>query len=308
MQDRNLFEDYLKRKNWHNAKEWIVKELNFLEGRVVFSRTILHVCGFLLSVVLAFYTWLAYTPMASEKEMKAFPLLGLSNKLYDYLCGVAPGGEATVFFSLPLIPVVLGLLTGLILCRMKSKKYSVTPSGTQHGAAKALEDHIETLKKTWEKFFSPGLPLAYTLLGTFLSGGIMLFSSTAGGLNPFGYIIVVVVIFFIHLIAHMLCLALFSRIFKGERFREYPIYDWKEILCDAIDEYESKNGTKKPSTYEPVYHNLEQSEYYKAKYDEYYAMYMGQPRTTETEDERIRRIAREVSEELTGDGSYGDCY
>ncbi len=311
MQDQYEMKNHLKKKSWAKANEWIAQERSLMDSLVTYSRIVTHVCYVPMSMVLAFYSWLIFFPVASEKELAAFPIAGAATAFYDGLCQIAPGGELVVFFGFPLFPLLLGALAGLLFRRRKHKEPVQQPyrlTGIQ--AAKDIQEKIKALKKAQDRYFSYTLCFPYGLITGLFTGGILMVSAVTGGLNPFGYILWAVGFDIFYFIALALCNLLFVRLFKDKSIQDYPASDWNSIVEDAIDHYESGGRKKKADTYVPANRSIQESEYYKRKYDEYYAMYMGQTPPTETEEERIKRIVRETETDMLGSdhSGYGDCY
>lgn len=87
---------------------------------------------------------------------------------------------------------------------------------------------------------------------------------------------------------------------KWETFKDEVDRYWLSV--DADERKRRKEASKK--SYDGwKYKKLEETAYYKSKFNEYYAQYMGQP--YETEEDRAKRIVREVEEDLSG-GGWGD--
>lgn len=84
------------------------------------------------------------------------------------------------------------------------------------------------------------------------------------------------------------------------------LIDKVEFFWVSIDAEERKRREEEASR-KPYdgwkYRNLEKSLYYKEKFNEYYAQYTGQP--YETDDDRAKRLVREVEEDMSG-GGWGD--
>ncbi len=309
MQDTSQMSNYLSKKQWGKANQWLRQERSYLDSRVTYSRIVAHTCFIPMSAVLVFYSWLFYFQAASEKELEAFPIAGVATAFYEGLSQITPGGEPVVFFAVLLLPLVLGLLAGLIFRRLKSKPGSEQPYGlTAIQAAEDMRTKVRELEKLQKKYFSENFPFYYALFAGFFTGGIMIFSSVPGGLNPFKYLLFGLGFDLLYCLLLGLCHALLARLFKNENLPSYPISDWCSILEDAIDACETKNSKKQAVQHDPSYSNLGQSEYYKRKRSEYYAMYTGQAPAQETDEEKIKRLYEEIMDDTTGSGDFGDCY
>lgn len=108
---------------------------------------------------------------------------------------------------------------------------------------------------------------------------------------------------------------LYTRLYLLLTFFIKPFYDsrkeWETFKKEAenywvsIDKHENIKRTKeKKESYDGwKYKRLEKTLYYKDKFDEHYAKYMGQP--YETDAEKAERQVKEIEEELSG-GGWGD--
>lgn len=300
MQDRKTFETYLKNKNWDKADEWLQTELCFMRSKLSRNRIVCHSFGVLMSIVLAFFTWVVLFPSADEKELIAFPLATVCHNLFNMLCETVPGGKAVVIIGLLLIPFLVSLILAIVSLIFKSRKYINSNKGnTKNTGAREIEEKLTLLSNVYNKYDDNGLKiLLYFLFTGVLTGGIMVISSAPGGLNPFEYIFVGLVCDVVYFLVFMGCAFVFSWFREIGGAKRYPTYDWKKIVEAAIGE-----GKPKTDAYIPVSSGVENTVYYQRKFDEYYAQYMGLD--YETEEERAKRIVREVEEDLSGRG-YGD--
>ena len=140
--------------------------------------------------------------------------------------------------------------------------------------------------------------LLYFLFAGLLSGGIMVLTSVYGGLNPFEYLFVGIILDVAYFVVFFGASFVFSSFRDKWGVAYNHIYDWRrevEAIIDKDKKKQSRTGyTPDPGTDNP---------YYEQKRNEYYAKYMGLE--YETEEEKAKRIALEIEEELTGEG-YGD--
>lgn len=92
----------------------------------------------------------------------------------------------------------------------------------------------------------------------------------------------------------------FDRIKEWEKFKDETERYWLSIDPDE----KAKRSKSTSESYDGwKYRNLENTQYYKEKFNEYYAQYMGQP--YETDEDRAKRLVREVEDDLSG-GGWGD--
>lgn len=92
----------------------------------------------------------------------------------------------------------------------------------------------------------------------------------------------------------------FDRRKEWEKFKNETERYWFSIDPDE----KKKRDESSPKSYDGwKYKNLENTQYYKDKFNEYYAQYMGLP--YETDEDKAKRQVREIEDELSG-GGWGD--
>lgn len=119
----------------------------------------------------------------------------------------------------------------------------------------------------------------------------------------------------ISLLEAALLYVLYGRLHFLLTFFMKPYYDcrkeqknFQKTLEQYLQSFERRAKKEQESSKEESYdgwkyRRLEETEYYKSKFNEYYAKYMGQP--YESDEDRAKRIVREVEEDLSG-GGWGD--
>jgi len=140
----------------------------------------------------------------------------------------------------------------------------------------------------------------------------MLFSATLpDDVESWAYIVLAVII----IVEAILVYFCYSRLYFLLTVFIKPYYDRRkewEKLKDETERYwlsidpdeQKKRDESSPKSYDGwKYRNLENTLYYKEKFNEYYAQYMGQP--YETDADRAKRQVREIEDELSG-GGWGD--
>ena len=295
MQNRNEFEDYLKKHQWKNANEWLFAEIRFLRCKLTLQRIVQNTFGVLMSVVLAFFTWVVLFPSADEKELKAFPMTTWCHNLYTWLCSALPGGKIAVIAGLLIAPFLVALVLAIAFCwiRPSRRKESGEIANVQRVSKK-----IETLKWLYYKYDSNLTITLYTILAGLLTGGVMVVLSAPGGMNPFEYIFVGLICSVVHFAVMFGCAWIFYFFRDRLGVAWYPVGDWTDI----VDKVTVGRKTASSTHFSPS-SGIESTDYYKEKYEEAYAIYTGQP--YETPEERAKRIAKEIEDDLTGKG-YGD--
>jgi hypothetical protein len=118
----------------------------------------------------------------------------------------------------------------------------------------------------------------------------MVLSSAPCGLNPFEYIFVGLICSAVHFAIFFGSTWLFAAFRERLGVQWYPCGDWENSVTEAIE------GKKKQSgSYTPYRSGIEDTDYYKEKYNEAYATYMGQP--YETPEQYAKRVAQEIEDE-----------
>ena len=294
MQSRFLLEGYLKTANWLEANEWLQEECCLLHAKLKRKRIVYNIFGILMALVTAFFNWVILFGMGDEEELIAFPLTTLCHNLFLLLCEKIPGGKAVVIIGLLLLPFVVALVLWLLLLGVKSRKYREREHSDS--AADVLQK-LDVLAKLDDKYtMAEGNVLAYFVLAVVLTGVVMVITSVPAGFNPFEYLIVGAICGVAHFLIFAGCSLVFSWLADIKKVPSYPTYDWRKYPDNVI---------VKPAKSEPYcsYSRLGESEYYKSKFDEYYAQYTGTP--YETDAEWAARIVRSTEEDLSGKG-YGD--
>ena len=295
MQDQTLLATYLKKQNWNAANEWMQKECRLLHGKALRQRIAVHAFGVPASVVMAFFTWVVLYPSADPKELEAFPLATLCNDLFQTLSSSVPGGAITVVAASILLPFVVCGLMMAVFCGLKSNKYTELRTG----GVKVVSDNLDQLTNVYWQYADASMALMwYTLLAGALTGGVMVFSSAIGGLNPFEYLFVGLICAAVYFGILFVCAWLWSRLVSRFGVKFSPTYELRDILRPHL---ESGSSDSYSSSYSGN-SGVESTDYYREKVDEYYARYMGIP--YETPEERAKRIAAEIDDDLTG--NYGD--
>lgn len=300
MQDRKLFESYLIRHSWGQADAWLEAELCFMRSKFTRQRIVYHTFGVLMSLVLAFFTWVVLFPSADEKELKAFPLATVCHNLFTMLCETVPGGKPVVIIGLLLIPFLVSAILAAVFFVIKPKKY--VEGDKKRATPEEVEKKISQLGSVYYKYSQPYVILLYFLIAGVFSGGVMVLSSVPGGLNPFEYIFVGIICDVVYFLAFAGCAWLFNWFYDRFGVKYYPEQDWKATVREVIETRQPKSGSS--SSYSSSRSDSgKKSLYYEKKFNEYYAQYMGLD--YETDEERAKRIVREVEDDLSGSG-YGD--
>ena len=113
---REWLEKYIDWKSWTSADNWLHTELCYLHKKVLRGRVIYYTFGALMSVVMAFFTWVVFFAKADETELAVFPLATSCNNLYIKLCQMVPGGAPTVITGLLLIPFLVSVIIAVVFC------------------------------------------------------------------------------------------------------------------------------------------------------------------------------------------------
>lgn len=230
-----------------------------------------------------------------EKELKAFPLTTICNNLFQMLCQRVPGGKPVVIIGLVLLPFLVSAVLALALYWIKPKN---APYGKKRASVHDVDKKLKEFCEVDGKYNSIYGILLYFLFAGLLSGGIMVVTSVYGGLNPFEYLFVAIILDAIYFVVFLGASFVFSMFRYKWGVTYYHIYDWRREVEAVIDKSKEKKSSNsyipEPRTDNP---------YYEQKFNEYYAQYMGLK--YETEEEKAKRIALEIEEELTGKG-YGD--
>lgn len=297
MEDHTLCEQYLKDHRWGKAYEWIEAKVRVYQNRVARRLVVANVFGLLMSVIAAFFTWVVLYPSADKKELKAFPLATLCNDLFLKLCEEIPGGKPAVIGGLIAVPFIVSAVVALISLVFRPRK-TTDKDSVNRRSAKAVKERLELLQKLREKC-DQGYMTAfflYFLLIVVLTGLTMTISAVPGGLNPFEYLFVGAVCAVVQAGVVFVCAWVFSW-FCTNKETWFSIYDWYKVLDSVID----KDKPKK-ETYIRVSDRVKETEFYKEKFNEYYAQYTGTP--YETPEQEAARIAREIELDLSGDGRW----
>ena len=187
---------------------------------------------------------------------------------------------------------MVALLLYLLSLGLTSRKYM----GGEDSAQDVMKK-LDTLDKLSSKYgMAESTVLLYFVLAVALTGVVMVIGSVPAGFNPFEYLIVGAICGVVHFLIFAGCAIVFNWLADIKRIPNYSIYDWKKYPEKVIE---------KPHRDEPYcsYSRLGESEYYKSKFNEYYAQYTGTP--YESTEEWAKRIVRETEEDLSGKG-YGD--
>ncbi len=298
MEDHKQIEQYLKDHRWGKAYEWVETKVRIYQNKVARRLFAANVFGLLVSVIVAFFTWVVLYPSADKKELEAFPFTTLCHDLFVTLCEKVPCGKPAVIGGLIVLPfLVCGVLTLISLafrpkpCTARDKTVRTTP--------KAVKERLELMMKLHGKCdegYMKALFL-YFLLAVVLTGVTMTISAAPGGLNPFEYLIVGAICALVQAGVFFVCAWVFSW-FCSNKERFYGVSDWHKELDRVIDKDKPKN-----EPYIRVSDRVKETEFYKEKFDEYYAMYTGTE--YETPEQKAARIVRETEEDLSGKG-YGD--
>lgn len=288
------YEDYVRQRNWGKACECVESYISIYRCQRARRAWITNFFCFALAVVEAFVTWVLLYPSADEKELAAFPLTTLCHTFYTKLCQNVPGGEVVVIGGLIVIMFLLCLLGILISLTIRPQKPATTTCHTPqtlNGRLKVLKEYYGGLDDSHLKFV-----IIYFLITVFLTGGIMVFSSPIGGLNPFEYFFVGLIIAIPQAIPFVLFAWLFNVIYPDGPIQ--PFFDWSRDLDKIISDY-----TPTRSSYVHVSDGVRNTDFYKEQYDKYYAEYTGT--SYESPEDKAKRIALEIEDDLSGKG-YGD--
>lgn len=299
MQDRNLFESYLRRHSWSKADLWLENELALMRRIVKRQRALIHTFGVTMSLVLAFFTWVVLFPSADEKELEAFPLTTILHNLFVKLCDTVPGGKAAVIIGLIIIPFII---TGAVALAFLFNRPKEIPEETaKKSSPNKVQTQIKNLSKQNDKYQNGYITLLlYLFFAGIFTGGVMVFSAVPGGLNPFEYVFVGIICDVVYgLVFGAVSFILYS-IQDSKGVPSYPTYKWDGMVEDAKED--KKGGTARSSTRSS--YRIKETEYYKEKYDEYYAMYMGQTPSSPTDND-VSRLVKDTEEDLSGMG-FGD--
>ena len=297
MDDHKQIGQYLKDHRWGKAYEWIETKARVYQNKAARRLFAANVFGFLAAVIIAFFTWVVLYPSADKKELEAFPLTTLCHDLFVTLCEKVPYGKPAVIGGLIVLPfLVSGVLTLISLafrpkpCTARDKTVRTTP--------KAVKERLELMMKFHGKCDDGHIKVLflYFLLAVVLTGVTMTISAVPGGLNPFEYLVVGAICALVQAGVFVACAWVFSW-FCPNKERWYGVYDWYKELDRVIDKDKPKRDT-----YVPMSDRVKETEFYKEKFDEYYAMYTGTE--YETPEQKASKLADEVILDLSGDGKW----
>lgn len=297
MDDHEQFKRYLDDHRWGKAYEWIETKVRVYQNRVARRLFAANVFGLLAAVIVAFFTWVVLYPSADKKELEAFPLATLCHDLFVTLCEKVPYGKPAVIGGLIALPFVISGVLALISLAFRPKPCTARDK-TVRTTPKAVKERLELLEKLRGKC-DEGHMIAlflYFLLTVVLTGITMTISAVPGGLNPFEYLVVGAICGAVQAGAFFLCAWVFSW-FCTNKEKWYSVYDWYKVLDRVID----KDKPKK-EIYIPSSSRMTETEYYKEKFNEYYAMYTGTE--YETPEQKASKLADEVILDLSGDGRW----
>lgn len=298
MQFRHEIEGHLRNHSWSKAELWLEKEIHLLKEKSNLQRVLIHSFSVTMSLVLAFFTWVILFPSADEKELAAFPLTTVCHNLFTNLSETVPGGKAVVIIGLLLIPVLVSAVALLFYNLIKPKNFAEPTA--KNSSPKKVEEKIKLLSQVYNKYDSGYITLfLYCLFAGIFTGGVMVISSTYGGLNPFEYIFVGIICDLAYAVVFGVCSYMLYSYNDKHNIKRYPIYDWGKYIDDAKENKKTASKTYSRSSDD----RLKETEYYKEKYNEYYNMYMGQ--SSESSGDSATDIVKGTEEDLSGMG-FGD--
>lgn len=271
MHDYFQIKTQLQNFQYSKACEWIENKIRLYKNKFARQMVVCNAFGILFSVILAFFTWVVLYPSADEKELAAFPLATLCNDLFNTLCETVPGGKTAVIIGLIVIPFLTSIVLAVISLFFKPKKYVATDNDDKR-TARDMKERIEFLKKLHDKYEHgwPTVLFLYFVLTVVLTGIIITFGSIPGGLNPFEYVFVGAICAAVQAIPFFASAWIFSLFYKDKAEWTRYIYDWYNVLDRYI-------VTPKKERFISSSSRMQETEYYKEKFGEYYDTYMGRP-------------------------------
>ena len=234
--DQNFFEAYLKDKNWEKCDKWLQTEVCYIHNKVIRARIVYNVFGLIMSMVLAFFTWIMLLPDLTPSELEAFPLAHICNNIFLELCETVPYGKPAVIAGLLISPFIVCLIIWVVLLPLKSKRFAKRiKSKGDLGIMSEVKRKIEKLSHDFDKYTHGYYNMFfYALLGGVLTGGVMLFCS--GGQNLFKYIILGAVFTVLYGLCLLGIASLNGKLLECFGVKEYPTYAWKETISWELGE------------------------------------------------------------------------
>lgn len=220
---------------------------------------------------------------------------------------------AILFYLLP--SIVCAIVRLMISIFIRGKKPTLEGNAAQK--AKQLYSFVaqaplhkrdsSDAQKIWCRITGIPIIACFTAIVSYV-----LFTSPTSGVTELWPYIVLALIMIVEAILVYLC---YARLYSLLTVFIKPYYDrrkeWEKLKDEtkrywlSIDPDEQKKRDESSSkSYDGwKYRNLENTQYYKDKYNEYYAQYMGLP--YETDEDKAKRQVREIEDELSG-GGWGD--
>ncbi len=300
MDDHELFHQYLDDHRWGKAYEWVETKVRVFRNKVNRRRTASYVFAVPMAVIVAFFTWVVLYPSADKKELEAFPLVTICNDLFLKLCEKVPYGKPAVIGGLIALPFVAGAVLALVSLVFRPKLFT-SKDKKVHATPALVRERLELLEKLHDKYqngYMTAFFLSFVLI-VLLTGITMTISAVPGGLNPFEYLVVGAICAAVQAGVVFVCMWVFSWFCPDkEEWHSLGIYNCHRQLDRLLEK-------DKPSSKKEIFASdsgLRNTEYYKEKFDEYYAMYTGTE--YETPEQKAARLADEVILDLSGDGKW----
>lgn len=299
MDDHELFHQYLDDHRWGKAYEWVETKVRVFRNKVNRRRTASYVFAVPMAVIVAFFTWVVLYPSADKKELEAFPLVTICNDLFLKLCEAVPYGKPAVIGGLIALPFVAGAVLALVSLVFRPKPFT-SKDKKVHATPALVRERLELLEKLRDKYqngYMTAFFLSFVLI-VLLTGITMTISAVPGGLNPFEYLVVGAICAAVQAGVVFVCMWVFSWFCPDkEEWDSLGIYNCHRQLDRLLEKDKPKR-----ETYVHVSDRVKETEYYKEKYNEYYAQYTGTE--YETPEQKAARLADEVILDLSGDGKW----
>ena len=234
--DRGFFEAYLKDRNWEKGDRWLHTEVCYLHNKVVHGQTVYNVLGFLLSTVLAFFTWIMMVPDMTPEELEAVLPARFCNDLFIKLTELVPYGKPAVIAGLLLLPFLVASILALLLLPMKSRRFAKKmKSKGQLSHLQEMKRKLARLSKDYRTYDDGHyIMILYALWGGILTGGLMLFYS--GGKNLLECLFIGAVFTVLYGLILWGIAALIGVFVHNFGVKWYPLFDWQSTVSWELGE------------------------------------------------------------------------
>ena len=300
MDDHELFKQYLDDHRWGKAYEWVETKVRLFRNKVARRRTVSYIFAVPMAVIVAFFTWVVLYPSADKKELEAFPLTTICNDLFHKLCEIVPYGKTAVILGAIALPFVAGAVSALISLIFRPKPFTLKDKKV-HATPALVRERLrlaEDLRGKYQNGYMAAFFLSFVFI-VLLTGITMTISAVPGGLNPFEYLVVGAICAAVQAGVVFVCMWVFSWFCPDkEEWHSLGMYNCQSQLDRLLEK-------DKPSSKKEIFvsdKGLRSTEYYKEKFDEYYAQYTGTK--YETPEEKAARLADDVISDLSGDGKW----